>query len=212
MNVALTSYLLTLAMFIPASGRLADRFGSRTVFRGGDRAVHPGLDRLRAGAEPGLPGGRAHAARRRRRDDVAGRAAGAAARGVEGRAGQAMAWLMIPATIGPIVGPPVGGFIVTYLSWHWIFYINVPIGLRRHRAGHALHRGNARADPHAVRPARADPVRHRAGVAAVRHRDGEPRRRVWRDHLRPGGRRGCRGRGCMCCTPATTRSRCWIFA
>ena len=40
-----------------------------------------------------------------------------------------MAWLMIPATIGPIVGPPVGGFIVTYLSWHWIFYINVPIGI-----------------------------------------------------------------------------------
>jgi MFS family permease len=42
---------------------------------------------------------------------------------------RSMAWLMIPATIGPIVGPPVGGFIVTYLSWHWIFYINVPIGL-----------------------------------------------------------------------------------
>ena len=42
---------------------------------------------------------------------------------------RSMAWLMVPATIGPIVGPPVGGFIVTYLSWHWIFYINVPIGL-----------------------------------------------------------------------------------
>ena len=42
---------------------------------------------------------------------------------------RSMAWLMMPATIGPIVGPPVGGFIVTYLSWHWIFYINVPIGL-----------------------------------------------------------------------------------
>ena len=42
---------------------------------------------------------------------------------------RSMAWLMIPATIGPIVGPPVGGFIVTYLSWHWIFYINVPIGI-----------------------------------------------------------------------------------
>src|SRR5246127_733570 len=42
---------------------------------------------------------------------------------------RAMAWLMVPATIGPIVGPPVGGFIVTYLSWHWIFYINVPIGI-----------------------------------------------------------------------------------
>ncbi len=42
---------------------------------------------------------------------------------------RSMAWLMIPATIGPIVGPPVGGFLVTYLSWHWIFYINVPIGI-----------------------------------------------------------------------------------
>ena len=40
-----------------------------------------------------------------------------------------MAWLMIPATIGPILGPPVGGFIVTYLAWRWIFYINVPIGM-----------------------------------------------------------------------------------
>jgi MFS family permease len=42
---------------------------------------------------------------------------------------RSMAWLMVPATIGPIVGPPLGGFIVTYLSWHWIFYINVPIGI-----------------------------------------------------------------------------------
>ncbi len=50
MNVALTSYLLTLAMFIPASGRLADRFGSRTVFRAAIAHVHFGLDRLRAGA------------------------------------------------------------------------------------------------------------------------------------------------------------------
>jgi EmrB/QacA subfamily drug resistance transporter len=41
----------------------------------------------------------------------------------------AMAWLQIPSTIGPLLGPPVGGFIVTYLSWHWIFYINVPVGL-----------------------------------------------------------------------------------
>jgi MFS family permease len=41
----------------------------------------------------------------------------------------AMAWLSIPGLIGPIVGPPVGGFITTYLSWHWIFIINVPIGI-----------------------------------------------------------------------------------
>jgi MFS family permease len=41
----------------------------------------------------------------------------------------AMAWLSIPGLIGPIVGPPVGGFITTFASWHWIFLINVPIGL-----------------------------------------------------------------------------------
>ena len=40
-----------------------------------------------------------------------------------------MAWLTIPALIGPIVGPPLGGFLTTYLSWHWIFWINVPIGI-----------------------------------------------------------------------------------
>jgi len=41
----------------------------------------------------------------------------------------AMAWVTIPALIGPVMGPPVGGFITTYATWHWIFLINVPIGL-----------------------------------------------------------------------------------
>ena len=41
----------------------------------------------------------------------------------------AMAWVSIPAMIGPLMGPPLGGFITTYASWHWIFLINVPIGL-----------------------------------------------------------------------------------
>lgn len=40
-----------------------------------------------------------------------------------------MAWLTIPALMGPISGPPLGGFLTTYLSWHWIFWINVPIGI-----------------------------------------------------------------------------------
>ncbi len=87
MNVALTSYLLTLAMFIPASGRLADRFGSRTVFRGAIALFTLGSIACAQAPEPGLPGAGAHAARHRRRADVPGRAAGAAARGVQGRAG-----------------------------------------------------------------------------------------------------------------------------
>jgi MFS family permease len=40
----------------------------------------------------------------------------------------AMSWLLVPALVGPILGPPVGGLIVTYFDWRWIFYINVPIG------------------------------------------------------------------------------------
>ena len=39
------------------------------------------------------------------------------------------AWLTIPALVGPMIGPPLGGFITTYFSWHWIFIINVPIGV-----------------------------------------------------------------------------------
>ena len=49
---------------------------------------------------------------------------------------QATSWVLIPAVVGPILGPPVGGFIVTYLhSWRWIFYLNVPDRPDRHRAG-----------------------------------------------------------------------------
>jgi EmrB/QacA subfamily drug resistance transporter len=129
MNIALTSYLLTLAMFIPASGRLADRFGSRTVFRGAIALFTLGsiacaqapslgllvLARMLQGTGGALmsPVGRLVLLRVVSKAELV----------------RAMAWLMIPATIGPILGPPVGGFIVTYLSWHWIFYINVPIGL-----------------------------------------------------------------------------------
>ena len=41
----------------------------------------------------------------------------------------AMAWLTMPSLLGPVLGPPVGGFIVTYFNWRWIFDINVPIGV-----------------------------------------------------------------------------------
>jgi EmrB/QacA subfamily drug resistance transporter len=129
MNVALTSYLLTLAMFIPASGRIADRFGSRSVFRAAIGlftlgsilcAQAPTLWALVAarmlqgvGGAMMSPVGRLVMLRVVSKTELV----------------NSMAWLMVPATIGPIVGPPLGGFIVTYLSWHWIFYINVPIGI-----------------------------------------------------------------------------------
>jgi MFS family permease len=120
MNVALTSYLLTLAMFIPASGRIADRFGSRSTFRAAIArftlgsvlcAQAPTLSALvaarmlqGAGGAMMSPVGRLVMLRVVSKQELV----------------RSMAWLMVPATIGPIVGPPVGGFIVTYLSWHWI--------------------------------------------------------------------------------------------
>jgi EmrB/QacA subfamily drug resistance transporter len=129
MNVALTSYLLTLAMFIPASGKLADRFGSRTVFRAAIALFTVGS--VACAQAPTL----AFLVAARMLQGVGGAMMSPVGRLVMLRAVskseliRAMAWLMIPATIGPILGPPVGGFIVTYLSWHWIFYINVPIGV-----------------------------------------------------------------------------------
>ena len=41
----------------------------------------------------------------------------------------AMAWVTVPALVGPVIGPPLGGFITTYFHWRWIFWINVPIGI-----------------------------------------------------------------------------------
>src|SRR5690606_36015738 len=42
---------------------------------------------------------------------------------------RAMAFLGIPIVVGPVVGPPLGGFIVQYFTWNWIFFVNIPIGL-----------------------------------------------------------------------------------
>ncbi len=129
MSVALTSYLLSLAIFIPASGRIADRYGSRKVFRAAIVvfvigsilcAQAPSLPLLVAarafqglGGAMMMPVGRLVLLRSVERRDMV----------------SAMSWLLVPALIGPIIGPPVGGLIVTYLDWRWIFYINVPIGI-----------------------------------------------------------------------------------
>src|SRR5665647_219517 len=129
LKLAITSYLLSLAIFIPASGWTADRFGARTVFRAAIAVFVLGsigcalssslTDFVIARIVQGMGGammtpvGRMVLVRSiSKRELVA-----------------AMAWVTTPALIGPVLGPPVGGFITTYASWHWIFIINVPIGL-----------------------------------------------------------------------------------
>jgi EmrB/QacA subfamily drug resistance transporter len=129
LNLAITSYLLSLAVFIPASGWLADRFGARTVFRTAIvvftiGSIGCGLSnslwelvgtRILQGLGGAMmtPVGRLVMMRAVPKADLV----------------RAMTYLTVPALIGPVAGPVVGGFIVTYWSWRWIFFINVPIGL-----------------------------------------------------------------------------------
>jgi EmrB/QacA subfamily drug resistance transporter len=129
MNVALTSYLLSLAVFIPASGWFADRFGTRTVFRAAIVVFTLGS----------IACGRAETLTFLVASRILQGIGGAMMvpvgrlvllRGVaKGEIVAAMAWLTLPALLGPVLGPPLGGFIVTYSSWRWIFDINVPIGV-----------------------------------------------------------------------------------
>jgi len=129
LKLALTSYLLSLAVFIPASGWLADRFGSRTIFQLAIVTFTVGsvlcglsdsIGEIIAsrvvqgiGGAMMVPVGRLVILRSVPKSELVG----------------ALAWLTIPALLGPICGPPVGGFITTYVSWRWIFWINVPIGV-----------------------------------------------------------------------------------
>jgi EmrB/QacA subfamily drug resistance transporter len=128
LNLAITSYLLSLAVFIPISGWMADRFGARTVFRSaiiiftigsilcGISHSLPQLVAARIaqgfGGAMMVPVGRLIVLKTVRKSELV----------------TAMSYLTVPAILGPVVGPPLGGFIVTYYSWRWIFFINVPIG------------------------------------------------------------------------------------
>src|SRR6202167_5525182 len=128
-SLGVTAYLLSLAVFIPLSGWVADRYGGRTVFRAAIgvftlASVLCGVcDDLTAlvgsrvvqgiGGAMMVPVGRLVMLRSVDRSDYV----------------RAMAYLVVPAFIGPVVGPPVGGFITTYVSWRWVFFLNVPIGL-----------------------------------------------------------------------------------
>jgi EmrB/QacA subfamily drug resistance transporter len=129
LKLALTAYLVALAIFIPISSWMADRFGARNVFRWAIMVFILGSVACAiSNSLPTFVGSRFL-------QGMGGAMMTPIARLVLVRATprnqlvDAMAWLSIPGLIGPIVGPPVGGFLTTYFSWHWIFLINVPIGL-----------------------------------------------------------------------------------
>jgi len=96
LKLAITSYLLSLAVFIPASGWTADRFGARMVFSIAIGVFDAGIDRLRAVDLGHRFRDRAHPAGPRRRDDDTGRAAGAAALVDKSALVNAMAWVTVP--------------------------------------------------------------------------------------------------------------------
>ena len=129
LNIGISAYLITLAVLIPASGWIADRFGARAIFTlalaiftlasvfcGLSTEVHIFVAmRILQGIGGALmvPVGRLAVLRTTPKHQLI----------------KAIATLTWPALVAPIIGPPLGGFITRYASWHWIFFINVPLGL-----------------------------------------------------------------------------------
>jgi EmrB/QacA subfamily drug resistance transporter len=129
LNLAITCYLLSLSIFIPLSGWMADRFGARTVFRAAIGVFM--LGSIACGLSNTL--GQFIAARMLQ--GMGGAMMSPVGRFVMLRSVEkselmrAMIIVTTPAMLGPVFGPPLGGLIVTYFSWRWIFYINVPMAL-----------------------------------------------------------------------------------
>lgn len=129
LNIGISAYLLTLAMLIPASGWVAERFGARTVFTLAlliftvasllcgltHNVTEFVLMRILQGVGGAMmvPVGRLVVLRTTPKNQLI----------------KAIATLTWPALVAPIIGPPLGGFITTYASWHWIFFLNVPLGI-----------------------------------------------------------------------------------
>ncbi len=129
MHSVIVAYSLAMAVLIPASGWLADRFGTRRVFMSAIAlfvlgsvlcALAPSLRLLVAarvvqglGGALLLPVGRLAVLRAFPRDEFI----------------RAMSFVAIPGLVGPLIGPTLGGWMVQYASWHWIFWVNVPVGL-----------------------------------------------------------------------------------
>lgn len=128
MQNAIISYVLTLALFMPVSGFLADKFGTKKIFilsliifmlgslfcALSQDLTQLVISRVIQGLGGSLmtPVGRLALIKTFEKNELV----------------KAMNYAIIPALIGPILGPLVGGYLVDYLSWHWIFLINIPIG------------------------------------------------------------------------------------
>lgn len=129
MNVGISAYILTLTVFIPASGWIANRFGARNTFTAAMVvftlasvfcALSSNLATFTAarilqgmGGAMMVPVGRLIVLRNTSKADLI----------------KAIATITWPGLVAPILGPPVGGFLTTYASWHWIFILNVPLGV-----------------------------------------------------------------------------------
>lgn len=128
-NITMTAYLVTVAMCIPLSGWLTERFGDRRIFcaaiavftlASGLCALSPDLTLLTMsrilqgiGGAMMVPVGRLVVLRSTEKKDLL----------------RAIAFLTWPALLAPVIAPLVGGVLTTYLSWHWIFLINIPLGV-----------------------------------------------------------------------------------
>lgn len=129
LNLAITAYLVTQAVFLPISTWIADRFGAKHVFRAAiigfavssmfcgmaDTLGEIVLARMAQGLAGALmlPVGRLVLLRTVPKAQLV----------------RAMSYLTMPALLGPVLGPPIGGFIVTFADWRWIFWINLPMGV-----------------------------------------------------------------------------------
>ena len=129
LNIGITAYLLTLAVFIPISGWVADRYGARSVFAAAIgtftlASVLCGVSHTLTqftlmrilqgiGGAMMVPVGRLIVLRTTPKEKLT----------------EAIAYITWPGLTALVVGPPLGGFITTYASWHWIFFLNLPIGV-----------------------------------------------------------------------------------
>src|SRR3954453_11391125 len=121
LKLAITSYVLSLAVFLPVCGWTADRFGARTVFRGAIVVFMLGSIGC------ALSGSLTQFVIARMVEGMGGAMMTPVARLILVRTFDkrelipAMIWVTMPALIGPLIGPPIGGFVTTFISWHWIF-------------------------------------------------------------------------------------------